>query len=612
MCGIVCGISLRDVVPIMLNGLKLLEYRGYDSAGMAAFDYESQTFTRVRAQGKVSQLEKAIEAIRLKGNLGIAQTRWATHGKPSEQNAHPHASDHVMVVHNGIIENHADLRNMLIDKGYVFQTETDTEVVPHLIHYYLSQQETPHFLAAVMEARSQLEGAFALGIISSQFPDELLGVRQGAPLLIGAGTPGSQENFIASDTRALLSVTQQFVYLEDGDIAHLRLEGFEIYDKTNALVHRKVHELPKTMDLAERGSYRHYMQKEIFEQPMAAKRTLLEEIQPNSFLGLPVAEIEEQLRKVKRVHIVACGTSYHAGLVGKCWIESLAAIPCTVDIGSEYRYRTVVVEPDTLFITLSQSGETADTLGALHKAKTLGYLNTLAICNVPHSAMTRESDFTLLISAGTEIGVASTKSFIAQLIALLLLTEKLVKDKETIEEVFQKPLHELPDQILQVLALDKPIQMLARTLRNKPSALFLGRGIYYPIAMEGALKMKELSYIHAEAYPAGELKHGPLALIDEQMPVIVIAPNDALLSKLLSNLDEVRARGGELIIFADESLNIQEKHHTQVVAVPGIYHELTAPILYTIPMQLLAYHVAVIKGTDVDQPRNLAKSVTVE
>lgn len=612
MCGIVCGISTSDVVPIMLNGLKLLEYRGYDSAGMAALDYDTQLLTRVRAQGKVSQLEKAIEAAGLRGNLGIAQTRWATHGKPSEQNAHPHSSGHIMVVHNGIIENHADLREMLEEKGYVFQTETDTEVVPHLIHYHLSHQETPDLLQAVLKARSQLEGAYALGIVSGEFPNELIGVRQGAPLLVGLGTSGREENFIASDTRALLSVTQQFIYLEDGDVARLHLKNFEIYDKHDAAVHRKIHELPKNLDIADRGAYRHYMQKEIFEQPMAAKRTLLEEIQPNSFLGHPQEEIEQQLKKVKRVHIVACGTSYHAGLVGKFWIESLASIPCTVGIGSEYRYGPVIVEPDTLFVTLSQSGETADTLGALHKAKTLDYLNTLTICNVAHSAMTRESDFTLLTSAGPEIGVASTKSFIAQLIALLLLTSKLVKDKAKMEEVFQKPLHELPDQILQVLALDKPIQALARTLRNKPSALFLGRGVYYPIAMEGALKMKELSYIHAEAYPAGELKHGPLALIDEQMPVIVIAPNDALLSKLLSNLDEVRARGGELIIFADESLDIQEKAHTQVISVPGVHSELTAPVLYTIPMQLLAYHVAVIKGTDVDQPRNLAKSVTVE
>lgn len=612
MCGIVCGISSRDVVPIMLNGLKLLEYRGYDSAGMAALNHETQSFSRVRAQGKVSQLEKAIETTQLKGNLGIAQTRWATHGKPSEQNAHPHASDHIMVVHNGIIENHLDLKKKLESIGYIFETETDTEVIAHLVHYYLEQQKESSLLTAVMSAKSDLEGAFALGIISSRFKNELFGVRQGAPLLIGIGHSEGQENFLASDTRALLPITQQFTYLEDGDVAHLRLDGFDIYDKTNTLIQRKRHELPKTMDIIDRGNYRHYMQKEIFEQPIAAKHALLEEIEPNSFIGAPAEKIEIQLSKVKKVHIVACGTSYHAALVGKSWIESLASIPCTVDIGSEYRYRPVLVEPDTLFITLSQSGETADTLGALHKAKTLGYLNTLTICNVSHSAMTRESDFTLLTSVGPEIGVASTKSFVGQLIALLLLTKKLMKDQSRAKEIFQKPLDELPHQILQVLALDKQIQALARTFRNKPSALFLGRGIYYYIAMEGALKMKELSYIHAEAYPAGELKHGPLALIDEQMPVIVIAPNDLLVSKLLSNLDEVRARGGVLTIFADESLSIQENLDTQVVSVPGIQHELTAPILYTIPMQLLAYHVAVIKGTDVDQPRNLAKSVTVE
>ncbi len=609
MCGIVCGVSFRDVTPILLDGLKLLEYRGYDSAGMAVLDNETQLLKRVRAKGKVSQLEQAIKREHLKGSLGVAQTRWATHGKPSESNAHPHASTDIMVVHNGIIENHVDLRKMLQEKGYVFETETDTEIIPHLIHDCLSQQKKPDFLAAVLKARSYLEGAFALGIMSSRFPDKLLGVRQGAPLLVGIG---SKENFIASDTRALLAVTQQFVYLEDGDVVWLQEDTCEVYDKNNAKVERKIHERPKNVDVADRGIYRHYMLKEIYEQPVAAKRTILEEIQPNTFLGDQMENIEAQLQKVKRVQMVACGTSYHAGLVGKYWIESLVGIPCMVDIGSEYRYRAVVVEPDTLFVTLSQSGETADTLGALHKAKSLNYLNTLTICNVPHSAMTRESDFTFLTSAGTEIGVASTKSFISQLIGLLLLTSKLVKDQNKQQEAFLKPLQALPDQISQVLSLEKPIQVLAKTLRNKPSALFLGRGIYYPIAMEGALKLKELSYIHAEAYPAGELKHGPLALIDEQMPVIVIAPNDTLLSKLLSNLDEVHARGGELIVFADEALDIDEKAQMTVLGVPGVQNAITAPILYTIPMQLLAYHVAVIKGTDVDQPRNLAKSVTVE
>jgi glutamine---fructose-6-phosphate transaminase (isomerizing) len=609
MCGIVCGITKKDIVPIMLNGLKILEYRGYDSAGMAALDHGKYTYKRIRKQGKVIELEKAIESDGLTGQVGISQTRWATHGKPSEENAHPHISGDLSVVHNGIIENYLELRAQLKEKGYVFKTETDTEVIPHLIHYQLSQQSRPNLLEAVYQAKLELEGAFALGIMSSSFPDELIGVRQGSPLVVGAG---ANENFLASDTYALIPYTQDFIYLEEGDIAHLLLDQVVVYDHAFQKKKHEIRQLPYQQNTMDRGEYRHFMQKEIFEQPVAAKRTLLEKVQVNALSKEAVKNIDAQLSKVKRVHIIACGTSYHAGLVGKYWIEEFAKLPCHVEVASEYRYRALALEPDTLFLSLSQSGETADTLGALHKAKTLNYLNTLSICNVPHSAMTRLSDFTLLTSAGIEVGVASTKAFIAQLIALLMLVPKLGSEGKMKEDHFLSVLEDLPGHIEKMLTLNDAIQALANVFLHKTSALFLGRGVLYPIALEGALKLKELSYIHAEAYPSGELKHGPLALIDEQMPVVALVSNNHLLAKLQSNLDEVRARGGQLVLFVDETLNMQSDEYTKVVKVPSLDDTLTSPILYAIPMQLLAYHVAVLKGTDVDQPRNLAKSVTVE
>lgn len=610
MCGIVGAIAQRDVAPILLESLKRLEYRGYDSAGMAVLRPQDLSIQRIRTQGKVSQLELAMSQQPSSGFIGIAHTRWATHGKPSEANAHPHlSSDDIALVHNGIIENYANLREQLIALGYGFASETDTEVAVHTIHKHLAKHDLLH---AVYEATQELRGAYALAILSKQFPDQLIAVRRGSPLVIGLGL---NEFFIASDPMALLPVAQRFIYLEEGDIASVSRTGVEIYTQELKRVERPVHTIDLKQDASDRGEYRHYMEKEIFEQPQAISDTLEgrlanERLLEQSF-GVNASELFDQ---VKRVHIVACGTSYHAGLVGQYWIESLAKIPCSVTVASEYRYRHTVVEADTLFVTLSQSGETADTLAALKKARALNYLATLGICNVAESSLVRESELVFMTRAGIEIGVASTKAFTTQLTSLLLLSIALARRhglSDTDENSLIKALQQLPQKIEQALACDEEIKQLASRFADKEHALFLGRGVHFPIAMEGALKLKEISYIHAEAYPAGELKHGPLALVDKNMPVVAVAPKDELLEKLQSNLSEVQARGGELILFAEKNANLAAAKDSTVIYLPEV-HPYLAPILYTIPLQLLAYHVAVIKGTDVDQPRNLAKSVTVE
>ncbi len=609
MCGIVGAVAQRDVAPILIEGLKRLEYRGYDSAGMAILNNDKQ-LQRHRALGKVRELQALLKSQPLTGGTGIAHTRWATHGKPSEDNAHPHVSNgEVVLVHNGIIENHETLKIRLVALGYKFESETDSEIVAHLLHWHL--QKNPDFLAAVRATAQELEGAFAIGFIHCSEPGRLIALRRGSPLVIGLGIG---ENFIASDHLALLPVAQQFIYLEEGDIADVRREQITIYDSEGKVVNRGVHVSELTHEIAEKGKYRHFMLKEIFEQPDAVTATLdgrlsKERVQEETF-GENAAN---KLTNIKRVQIVACGTSYYAGLVGRYLLEEIG-IPCQVEIASEIRYRRAVVEPDTLFLTLSQSGETADTLAALRVAKNLGYAVTMTICNVPESSLTRESDLVLMTAAGPEIGVASTKAFTTQLTALLLLTAVLtrlhnspiVKEKDVIDQ-----LQLLPKKLEQVLTLDGTIKQLAKRFADKQHALFLGRGMQYPIALEGALKLKEISYIHAEAYPAGELKHGPLALVDEEMPVVVLAPNDDLLDKLKSNLQEVRARGGDVIVFADENAGIENGPGMHVITIPTVPRML-APIVYTVPLQLLAYHVAILKGTDVDQPRNLAKSVTVE
>lgn len=611
MCGIVGAVAQRNVTDILIDGLKRLEYRGYDSAGLAIITSPQNTIERVRKQGKVQELVDAIQKEPVQGNIGIAHTRWATHGVPSERNAHPHLSGKIALVHNGIIENHSVLREELIAGGYAFTSETDTEVIVHLIHKYL--KISGDLLKAVQHTVAALEGAYALGIISADNPSRLIGVRHGSPLVVGVGT---KEAFIASDQLALLSVTQHFMFLQEGDIVDIEKENINIYDIHGNQVERSTHISLLSRDIAERGQYRHFMLKEIFEQPRAVKDTLAATVQKNPLqvqTHFP-GPIEELFAQTQRVQIVACGTSYHAGLVAAHWIETLASIPCRTEIASEHRYRQTIVEPNTLFITLSQSGETADTLAALRLAKTQGYLSTLTICNVPESSLVRESEYNLMTEAGVEIGVASTKAFTTQLAILLKLTLMLNnKQKLTAAEIAQieQQLLELPTRLEQALSLSPAIENLATRFIDKQHALFLGRGINYPIAMEGALKLKEISYIHAEAYPAGELKHGPLALVDKNMPVIVVAPNDELLEKLKSNLEEVRARGGELIVFTDKSTKLSNSNGITIITMPNVGKE-TAPIIYTLPLQLLAYHVAVLKGTDVDQPRNLAKSVTVE
>lgn len=611
MCGIVGAVAQRDVAPILLEGLKRLEYRGYDSAGMAVLSLDNYKIQRIRAQGKVVKLEESLSATPLAGYTGIAHTRWATHGKPAEHNAHPFISgDSIILVHNGIIENHEHLRTKLSKAGYKFDSETDTEVVVHLIHQHLTK--TKDLLIAVQKTLKELEGAFALGILSKTEPNRLIAARCGSPLVVGIGIG---EMFIASDTLALIPVTQRFIYLQEGDIADITRDKVTIYDNHEKIVKRETHTLDTTKDVVQKGEYRHFMQKEIFEQPRAITETIEGRLSDDHVLdqcfGL---DADKLFAKVQKIQIVACGTSYHAAMVGRYWLEALANLPCQVEIASEYRYRSLAVEQNTLFVSISQSGETADTLAAVRKAKQLPYLSNLTICNVADSSMARESDFTFMTRAGREIGVASTKAFTTQLVSLLLLTLALAHhrngDRKKIAQLI-KQLRHIPNQIEQALKLDKAIKAIATNFVAKQSVLFLGRGDQYPIAMEGALKLKELSYIHAEAYPAGELKHGPLALVDSHMPIVAIAPNDQLAHKLQSNLDEVKARDGQIYIFADPKLKISEDANTHIITMPST-DDVTSPIVYTIPLQLLAYHVAVLKGTDVDQPRNLAKSVTVE
>ncbi|MGE3920279.1 MAG: glutamine--fructose-6-phosphate transaminase (isomerizing) [Gammaproteobacteria bacterium] len=609
MCGIVGAVSQRDVTSILVEGLRRLEYRGYDSAGIAVL--ENGQLVRRRVKGKVRELINLVASEPVQGKTGIAHTRWATHGVPSEDNAHPHVShDEIAVVHNGIIENHEQLREELLKEGYQFQSQTDTEVIAHLIYYYI--RDTNDFLTAVRKATQRLEGAYALGIIYKQKPDQIIGVRRGSPLVVGLS---NKENFIASDAHALLPVTQNFVYLEEGDMALISREQVQIYDIKNNQVIRETHHLENNHHASERGNYKHFMQKEIYEQPEAVAATLEGRLSKNKVLeasfGIKAPEI---FKKVKRVTIIACGTSYHAGCVSRYWLEELAGIPCHVEIASEYRYRTAVVEDDTLFIAISQSGETADTLAALRLAKEQRYLATLGICNVPSSTLVREADLTIMTRAGIEVGVASTKAFTTQLTILLILTIALGRGKKITsmqEEELVGDLHQLPASMEQVLACEETIEKLAKNFADKQHALFLGRGPEYPVALEGALKLKEISYIHAEAYPAGELKHGPLALVDKNMPVIAIMPKNGLLEKLKSNIEEVSARGGELYLFTDDSVKLNSHENIHKISLPAVPAVLV-PIVYTIPLQLLAYHVAVIKGTDIDQPRNLAKSVTVE
>lgn len=610
MCGIVGAVAERDVTPILLEGLKRLEYRGYDSAGIALLGKSGEVI-RHRVKGKVHELLQLVKQKPISGGTGVAHTRWATHGVPSEINAHPHIShDEVALVHNGIIENHHELRQFLIEKDYRFSSETDTEVIIHLIHYYFSKSKD--LVKALKETVSNLKGAFSLGIIHKSDPDRLLAVRSGSPLVIGLGLG---ENFIASDSLALLSVTHQFIYLEEGDLADIRRDSIVIYDDKGEQVEREPYTSKVNVDIADRGKYQHYMQKEIFEQPAAIAATLEGRIANDRVLEQTFgAEAKEIFDRTEHVVIIACGTSYHAALVARYWLEEFADLHCSVEVASEYRYRKAVVQPNTLFITISQSGETADTLAALRLAKKQKYLAILGICNVPECSMVRESDLVFMTRAGTEIGVASTKAFTTQLAALFMLTLVLGRRhglSDEMETQLTQQLQRLPRLIEEVLATNDRIAQLANSFANKNHALFLGRGFQFPIALEGALKLKEISYIHAEAYPAGELKHGPLALVDEEMPVIAVAPNDQLLEKLKSNLQEVQARGGKLIVFADHTAEMENGNDIEIILMPAV-DKAIAPIVYTIPLQLLAYHVAVIKGTDVDQPRNLAKSVTVE
>ena len=610
MCGIVGAVAERNITAILLEGLKRLEYRGYDSAGVAVYTNEA-TLERVRRPGKVSELEAALAEQPLAGRLGIAHTRWATHGAPCERNAHPHFSGDIAVVHNGIIENHEALREQLKALGYVFTSDTDTEVIAHLLTEKLKQQ--PDLSAALKATVKELHGAYGLAVINAQQPDRLVAARSGSPLVIGLGLG---ENFLASDQLALRQVTDRFMYLEEGDIAEIQRDSVQIWDIDGNAVERQTVQYTDGAEAADKGEFRHYMLKEIHEQPTVVQRTLEGRLSNDQVLvqafGPQAAEL---FAKVRNVQIVACGTSYHAGMVARYWLEELAGIPCQVEVASEFRYRKVVVQADTLFVTISQSGETADTLAALRNAKELGFLASLAICNVGISSLVRESDLTLLTQAGPEIGVASTKAFTTQLVALLLLTLSLGQVKGSLEEGVEAQLvdelRRLPTRLGEALAMDTTVEKVAELFAEKHHTLFLGRGAQFPVAMEGALKLKEISYIHAEAYPAGELKHGPLALVDADMPVVTVAPNNELLEKLKSNLQEVRARGGELVVFADEQAGMKNGEGTHVVAMPHIIDAL-APILYTIPLQLLSYYVAVLKGTDVDQPRNLAKSVTVE
>jgi glucosamine--fructose-6-phosphate aminotransferase (isomerizing) len=610
MCGIVGAIAQRDVAPILLEGLRRLEYRGYDSAGLVVLDAD-QRLDRARTTGKVSQLAAALADSPLHGTLGIAHTRWATHGKPSQANAHPHiCRQAVAVVHNGIIENHRELQAQQEALGYEFTSETDTEVIVHQIHYHIEQGAD--LLGAVQATVKELKGAYALGVVCRSEPGRLIAARRGSPLVIGLGIG---ENFIASDVAALIPVTQRFIFLEDGDVADLGVSQHTIYAAEGAEVERSVRLSELNADAVERGQYRHYMLKEIYEQPRAIADCLEGRISDDQVFEAAFGpEAGAVFDTVQGVHIIACGTSYHAGMVGRYWLESLAGIPASVEVASEFRYRRPVVRKNSLIVTLSQSGETADTLAGLAEAKRLGFGHSLAICNVPESSIVRESDLTLMTRAGPEIGVASTKAFTTQLVAMLLLVIVLGRrhgmDRELERKLVQQ-LASLPGRVDETLKLDDRIERLAERFADKHHALFLGRGAQYPVAMEGALKLKEISYIHAEAYPAGELKHGPLALVDAEMPVIAVAPNNELLEKLKSNLQEVSARGGQMFVFADQHAGMTHREGLEVLPVAPT-DDCIAPIIFTVPLQLLAYHVAVLRGTDVDQPRNLAKSVTVE
>lgn len=610
MCGIVGATSERRVKGILLEGLKRLEYRGYDSAGIAVID-ENDKLQSTRRTGKVQALVDAITASSIDGAIGIAHTRWATHGGVSETNAHPHLSgDEIAVVHNGIIENHEVLREQLQTLGYVFNSQTDTEVIAHLIHH--ERKTHNDLLAAVNAAVSQLEGAYGAVVMDTKEPERLVAARSGSPLVIGLGIG---ENFVASDQLALLPVTQRFIYLEEGDVADINRTSISIYDDEGQRVERKIIESDANYDVGSKGKYRHFMLKEIYEQPIAVRNTLEGRISDNTVLDDAFGDgASELLKAVEHVKVVACGTSYHAGMVASYWLESLANVSCSVEIASEFRYRQSYVRPNSLLVTISQSGETADTLAALRLSKTLGYKGSLTICNVGTSSIVRESDLAFMTRAGTEIGVASTKAFTTQLTGLLMLTVALGKYRGMSgqqQAAIVSALQTLPIKLEEAASLAEDIEKLAHDFANKEHSVFLGRGNQYPIAMEGALKLKEISYIHAEAYASGELKHGPLALIDDDMPVIVVAPNNELLEKLKSNVEEVRARGGLMYVFADKNARFKSDDTLTVLNV-GHCDEVIAPIVYTVPLQLLSYYVALVKGTDVDQPRNLAKSVTVE
>jgi len=609
MCGIVGAIATRNVTKILVEGLKRLEYRGYDSAGVAVVDPQHNLQCRKKS-GKVANLEEDLRSNPVKGGLGIAHTRWATHGVPSDANSHPHCSGNIAVVHNGIIENHNELRGELTEAGYEFISETDTEVVAHLIHSLTEQGQD--LLCAVTNAAARLEGAYALGVVSAAEPSRLIGTRNGSPLVLGIGI---EENFIASDQMALRQVTDRFVFLGEGDLVDINTDGYLIYSDAGLVVDRDVTKLSADDSQADKGKYRHYMMKEIFEQPKVLKNTLQGRISDKHVLPEAFGQQATDIfSKVENVHIVACGTSYHSGMVARYWLEEWVGVPCQVEVASEYRYRKVVVPKNTLFVTISQSGETADTLAALKSTKEADYLATLSICNVANSSLVRESDLSLMTLAGPEIGVASTKAFTTQLVALQLFCIALGRYHGISEEKEQElvsALHQLSKLSEQVLAMDSEIEKIFECFADKHHALFLGRGVQYPIAMEGALKLKEISYIHAEAYPSGELKHGPLALVDADMPVVAVAPNNDLLEKLKSNLHEVQARGGELFVFADKDSGFENQEGVTVMNLPHVPESIEA-IIYTLPLQLLSYHVAIVKGTDVDQPRNLAKSVTVE
>jgi glucosamine--fructose-6-phosphate aminotransferase (isomerizing) len=608
MCGIVGAVSSRNITKILVEGLMRLEYRGYDSAGLAII--EDNKLEIRKEQGKVINLVKSLTALPTQGLTGIAHTRWATHGKPTRQNAHPHRSGSIAVVHNGIIENHEVLRKELQTNGYTFISETDTEVIAHLMDQFVKAGD--NLFNAVKNSVARLEGAYALAVINANDPERIIVTREGSPLVIGVGI---DENFIASDQLALRQVTDRFIYLKEGDIAEITKDNIAIFNSEHLAVERPQEKIVGNEQIATRGNYRHYMLKEIYEQPKVIEQSLQGRLGKKRVLeGCFGANAKAIFDKVDHVQIIACGTSYHAGMVAKYWLESWANIACSVEVASEFRYRKVVVPKNSLIVTISQSGETADTLAALRKAQAQDYLSSLTICNVPNSALIRESELSLLTEAGTEIGVASTKAFTTQLVALQLLSIVLGRRKGLSQEQEAEmvaALKKLPGLCSEVLKLDKEIETLSEIFVDKHHALFLGRGIHYPIALEGALKLKEISYIHAEAYPAGELKHGPLALVDSNMPVISVAPNDELIDKLKSNLEEVHARGGQLFVFADTDTNFKQTAEFRVIHLPKVPDTLTA-IVYTLPLQLLSYHVAIQKGTDVDQPRNLAKSVTVE